>query len=162
MGVPRHSNYKETRNAKAPDTIARAQARGSVLAQCLALYRRRGTGLVRTLVVASATLTILGVCFTIYQFSLTDPDLSQGSRHPRLPSMPTHPFGAEADLDASESDGIPIGGGVVGPARRYAHLIEFGYRNVPPFPAWRKTFDSAANRILTEMGNRAWVEIKKK
>lgn len=51
--------------------------------------------------------------------------------------------------------------GVAGPARHYAHLIEYGYRNIPPFPAWRKTLESSANRILDAMGKRAWLEIKK-
>jgi hypothetical protein len=51
--------------------------------------------------------------------------------------------------------------GVVGPARHYAHLIEFGYRNIAPGGHWRKAFDTGFQRYLAEMGKRAWTEIKK-
>lgn len=51
--------------------------------------------------------------------------------------------------------------GVAGPARHYAHLIEYGFRDVPPKPIWRNTLDSASNRILKAMGIKAWQEILK-
>lgn len=51
--------------------------------------RRRGTGLVRSLVVATATLAILVVCFSIYQYGQMTPEVEKPTPSPRLPSLPT-------------------------------------------------------------------------
>lgn len=51
--------------------------------------RRPGSGLLRTLVVASATLAILLVCFSIYQYSQLDPKAAariDGARQPGIDS----------------------------------------------------------------------------
>jgi HK97 gp10 family phage protein len=51
--------------------------------------------------------------------------------------------------------------GVAGPARAYAHIIEFGSKHVAPRPFWRKTFDAQWKVIIEDMGKRAWTEIAK-
>lgn len=51
------------------------------------LHQRRATGLVRSLVVAAATLSILLVCFSLYQYSQDEPKPAPQPPRPRLPSL---------------------------------------------------------------------------
>ncbi len=68
--------------------------------------QRRASGIVRTLVVASSTLAILLVCFTIYQATQIDPDA-------KTSATATGPQAAQelADLDAGPEDdrGVAFG-----------------------------------------------------
>ncbi|UCE60927.1 MAG: hypothetical protein JSU63_04080 [Phycisphaerales bacterium] len=65
-------------------------------------FMRLGTGLVRMVVVATATLAILLVCFSIYQYSQLDPELHKpNARSPRQ-------LGTSADAaEAPEPEGSP-------------------------------------------------------
>lgn len=49
--------------------------------------------------------------------------------------------------------------GVVGPARAYAHVQEYGSVNQPPRPVWRPLFESNLKQYLETMGKRAWNKI---
>ncbi len=80
--------------------------------------QRHATGLVRTLVVASATLAILLVCFSIYQASQNDPEAAVSSRTPRLPSTPTEPVGYSDESDALDAPGVALGQGIIGPGQK--------------------------------------------
>ncbi len=72
--------------------------------------RRSASGLVRTLVVASSTLAILLVCFSMYQYSQLR---STPTRPARLPPTPT-----ELTTSASTTTpGVPVGQAMVGPGR---------------------------------------------
>lgn len=71
---------------------------------------RRGSGMVRTLVVASATLAILLVCFSIYQSRQLPPPPTV--TEPRLPPTPTQAPSAQATTHAGGAmSGIPLGRG---------------------------------------------------
>lgn len=86
---------------------------------------RPATGLLRTLIVGCATLAILLVCFSIYQFSQLDPQDAEIGRSsaPRLPDPPTRAPGTSASDDSARrangagSSGVSVGPAVVGPAR---------------------------------------------
>lgn len=87
---------------------------------------RPATGLLRTLIVGCATLAILLVCFSIYQFSQLDPQGAELGRAPapRLPDPPTRAPGTPASEDPTNapnggagSGGVSVGAAVVGPAR---------------------------------------------
>lgn len=79
---------------------------------------RHATGLVRTLVVASATLAILLVCFSIYQSSQHDPEATAGLRIPRLPSTPDEPVGYSDESGALDTPGVALGQGIIGPGQK--------------------------------------------
>lgn len=79
--------------------------------------RRAATGLVRTVVVGSATFCMLLVCFALYRMSLREEDLTVQPPQPRLPEVRTEPFPAVSDLDDTQEGGIEVGAGVVGPAQ---------------------------------------------
>lgn len=82
--------------------------------------RRPGSGLVRTLVVATATLAILLVCFSIYQFSALSPAPDGRGADPRLPSPPTQPAGFNDDSEEAGGS-VAIGQGRIGAGER-AHI----------------------------------------
>jgi len=85
-------------------------------------FIRLGAGLVRGLVVALATLAILLVCFSIYQYSQLGINSSSPSVGPRLPSAPTQ---ASAEPEAPDPTGprVSVGGGSVGPGRNIKLMI---------------------------------------
>ncbi len=79
--------------------------------------RRRATGLVRTLVVSAATLAILLVCFSIYQYSQLDVNVAGNIRTQRLPSASADGVAfADPPMDQAQP-GIPLQQGVVGPGQ---------------------------------------------
>ncbi len=80
--------------------------------------QHRATGLVRALVVASATLAILLVCFSIYQSSQHDPQEAVSVRTPRLPSTPTQPVGYSDESGALDAPGVALGQGIIGPGQK--------------------------------------------
>ncbi len=84
----------------------------------------RATGLVRTLVVASASLAILLVCFAIYEFSQPDVDVGAAQRKPRLP--PIRSTADKSENDDALSSGVDIGGGRVGPGEKIQLTIYGG------------------------------------
>jgi lipopolysaccharide export system protein LptA len=71
---------------------------------------------VRTFVVASATLAILLVVFSMYQYSQLGPD-SSAVRAPRLPPPPSEPSVAERNTAPVGGPGVPLGQGVIGPGQ---------------------------------------------
>lgn len=74
---------------------------------------RRGSSLVRTLVVAASTLAILLVCFSMYQYSQMSPETAR--RPHRLPPTPTEPPPPPtATTSAANQPGVPFGQGVIG------------------------------------------------
>ncbi|UCC30280.1 MAG: hypothetical protein JSU86_19030 [Phycisphaerales bacterium] len=83
-----------------------------------AYSRRRATGFVRALVVASSTLAILLVCFSIYQYSQVDPEAAARLRDRRLPSVAAEEP-RERDEDATrDGPSIDIGRGSIGPGEK--------------------------------------------
>ncbi len=76
--------------------------------------RRRASGLLRGIVVSLATLAILLVCFSIYQFSQIDPQATQSPQVSRLPQLPQKKLGQEQH----SKDGVPVSGGRVGTVLR--------------------------------------------
>ena len=85
------------------------------------LHRRgnvaRGSSLIRTLVVACATLAILFVCFSMYQFSQSSPNAAVEVRKPRLPSLLNERSTTSA-IDPVEAPSASLGdGAAVGPGR---------------------------------------------
>ncbi len=75
-------------------------------------FKRSGGSLLRTIVVASATLAILLVCFSMYQYSLMAPPPS-AAKAPRLPSPPDRPSAESSDRTGSAS-GVTVEGAVIG------------------------------------------------
>ena len=82
--------------------------------------RRRASSLVRALVVASATLAILLVCFSMYQFSQTDAPRRSG---PRLPDAPTQLAEQSTEPGAEGANGIALQQAVIGPAQNITITI---------------------------------------
>lgn len=76
--------------------------------------KRRASSLLRTLVVASATLAILLVCFSMYQFSQVEQKQPAAKPQPRLPSPRT-----QASLDESTATPVAVDeeGGFLGAGR---------------------------------------------
>lgn len=72
-------------------------------------FHRHGGGLARTVVVAVATLSILLVCFSIYQHSQLDATAPSVPRGPRLPD----PSAAPPPELVSNPSGVQINGGAV-------------------------------------------------
>ncbi len=66
------------------------------------------------LVVASATLAILLVCFSIYQYSQSGPESTMAPRTPRLPSPPTQPDVSARNGVDQQPASAPVGQGVAG------------------------------------------------
>ncbi|MCH8148705.1 MAG: hypothetical protein IH987_12035, partial [Planctomycetes bacterium] len=84
--------------------------------------RRRAGGAVRTLVVASATLAILFVCYSIYQYSQLDHDRSTAPQ-PRVPvntprSMAEHTTPSDGSELAASGTAVSIGAASIGRGRR--------------------------------------------
>jgi len=80
------------------------------------LQKRQGTSIVRTVVVASATLAILLVCFWIYELTQTDSETGARVRRGRLPVLiedadQSSPDSADAEADAGPT--VPFEGGAV-------------------------------------------------
>lgn len=86
------------------------------------LTKKRATGLARTLVLASATLAILLVCFSIYQYTQSSPI---DTRTSRLPSIPTDSERLASPAKSSDAPGTSLGsvGGVVGPGKKVSLTI---------------------------------------
>jgi len=82
--------------------------------------RHAGSSLVRTLVVSSATLAILLVCFSIYQYSLLTPATGERVIPPRLPSPPAEPEGFREPASTQDA-GVAIGQGTIG-SGQHAHI----------------------------------------
>jgi len=76
---------------------------------------RPGTGLVRALVVATATLAILLVCFSIYQFSQFDPVLEAKVANPRMPQTPPPGSAVAGDQTVADASGVRMDQVLVGP-----------------------------------------------
>ena len=76
-------------------------------------HYRRASGIVRTLVVASATLAILLVCFSMYQFSQLE-QKRPAQPKPRLPAPRTEASLRELSTDKTQGD---TDGGIIGPGR---------------------------------------------
>lgn len=80
-------------------------------------FASRGSSLVRTLVVACATLAILFVCFSMYQFTQSWPGGAVEKRTPRLPSLLSEPTGVPW-VDPTDAPSASLGdGATVGPGR---------------------------------------------
>lgn len=103
-------------SAIAPANVARAKARGSGATGVRTdnMHRRRGSGLVRSIVVAAGTLSILIVCFAMYQYTLVAPDAARPQPKSRLPDVPA--LDAQIAMD-TETLGASMGDGMVGPGR---------------------------------------------
>ena len=76
--------------------------------------KRRGSGVLRTAVVAIATLAILLVVFSMYQYSQLSPAAPEPARQPRLPSLPTRPAVAEPNEAKGKPSGVAIGPAQIG------------------------------------------------
>ncbi len=79
-------------------------------------HRRRAGGLARTFVVAVATLAILLVCFSMYQYSQVAPPVALTPRSARLPipgeiPPPPHP------ASSAEPSGVNVDGAVIGTSK---------------------------------------------
>lgn len=77
----------------------------------------------RTLVVASATLAILLVCFSMYQYSQLDKESAAEPRVPRLPSPPTVPSVTERNPSSMDSPGVSVGQQSIGPGQNITITI---------------------------------------
>ena len=78
--------------------------------------RRRAGGLARTFVVAVATLAILLVCFSMYQYSQVAPPVALTPRGARLPvpgEMPPPP----QVVSTAEASGVNVDGAVIGTSK---------------------------------------------
>ncbi len=73
-----------------------------------------GTSLVRTMVVACATLAILLVCFSIYQYSQREQENTTFATKKRLPNVETSLQEALGEQDAEATSGIKVGPANVG------------------------------------------------
>lgn len=83
--------------------------------------QHRATGLVRTLVVGSATLAILLVCFSIYQYSQLRPDERAARRSPhRLPPTPVR---KPSYPNAGDAPGVRVDDIVVGRQRKIRQTL---------------------------------------
>ncbi|MEK7732029.1 MAG: hypothetical protein AAB363_09270, partial [Planctomycetota bacterium] len=71
----------------------------------------------RTLVVASATLAILLVCFSMYQYSQLQGESATPPREPRLPSPPSVPSATERSRTSGETPGVTVGQQSIGPGQ---------------------------------------------
>lgn len=81
-------------------------------------FRRRSSGLVRTLVVSVATLSILLVCYAMYLYTQVDPDLAAPTtKRSRIPSLDAPSDDRSATADPALAEGVPFKGGVLGPGR---------------------------------------------
>jgi lipopolysaccharide export system protein LptA len=67
--------------------------------------------------VAAATLAILLVCFSIYQYSQLDPELQARTPNPRLPRPPTQLAASTLHQASGSSTGAEIGGANIGEGR---------------------------------------------
>lgn len=79
--------------------------------------RRRATGILRTIVVAAATVSILLVCFSIYQFNQLDAVVPGKAARPRLPATPTEPETEPFPPESSEIPSVTVGSTPIGPGR---------------------------------------------
>ncbi len=77
----------------------------------------------RTLVVASATLAILLVCFSMYQYSQLEGESATLQRGPRLPSPPSVPSVSERSRSSMESPGVSVGQQSIGPGQNITITI---------------------------------------
>lgn len=77
----------------------------------------------RTLVVASATLAILLVCFSMYQYSQLEGESATLPRGPRLPSPPSEPSVSERSRSSMEGPGVPVGQQSIGPGQNITITI---------------------------------------
>jgi len=109
--------------------------------------RRRASSAIRTLVVASATLAILLVCFSIYQYSQVGPT-TPNTRDRRVPTMPQRPASGDsmAQRDGSKLDtsGVSIGPATISqgqkmklsvfPREGTRSVLEIAVRDYTPLP----------------------------
>ena len=84
--------------------------------------RRRAGGAVRTLVVASATLAILFVCYSMYQYSQIDQE-STVAHQPRVPVTTSRSIAGQATppdatASAATGKGVSIGDAAIGQGRK--------------------------------------------
>ncbi|MEK6675063.1 MAG: hypothetical protein AABZ47_05335, partial [Planctomycetota bacterium] len=80
-------------------------------------FRIRGSGPIRTMVVASATLAILLVCFSIYQYSQKEDD-SEAFHRSRLPATPSTTLDRSAPPDDPHAPSVNVGPATIGPGRQ--------------------------------------------
>ena len=80
--------------------------------------RRQATGMLRTLVIASATMAILVVCFSIYQNSQLDPETLAKVQRPRLPESRERPIGYDVPPEDAAAAGVPVGSVKIGAGRK--------------------------------------------
>ncbi len=74
--------------------------------------------------IASATLAILLVCFSIYQYGLADPDGTERSSVSRLPAPPVVPVGFGG---VDPAGGLEVGEGTVGPGEK-VHITFYRHK----------------------------------
>jgi hypothetical protein len=70
--------------------------------------------MVRTIVVAVATLAILLVVFSMYQYSQLSVATPESARPPRLPSLPTQLSAADSNGANGKPSGVTVGPAVIG------------------------------------------------
>jgi lipopolysaccharide export system protein LptA len=80
--------------------------------------QRRATAIVRTLVVASATLAILLVCFSIYQYSQLDPGAAAKLGQSRPSPAPTEPLAASQPGQGVDPPGVVVGQATIGAGQK--------------------------------------------
>jgi lipopolysaccharide export system protein LptA len=85
--------------------------------------RRRGSGLLRGVVVAAATLAILLVCFSMYEFSESDRVAEKEVPRERLPNLPTELSEDEIDQLATGEGGVEVGTAKLGKAQEISISI---------------------------------------
>jgi hypothetical protein len=79
-------------------------------------YRRRAGSLARTFVVAVATLAILLVCFSMYQYSQVEPTVPLTPRAGRLP-VPGEVSPTPLPASTAEPSGVMVDGAVIGASK---------------------------------------------
>lgn len=86
--------------------------------------RQRATSIVRTLVVATATLAILLVCFSIYQYSQHQPDQPTSQDSTGAPATDSNSIADVRRYDEIDDPRVEVDGvGVIGPAGRTRFTI---------------------------------------
>ncbi len=105
--------------------------------------RRRASGLIRTIVVALATLAILLVCFSIYQYGQMEASTTASSNEPRLPPVPTQ-AADDATVAAENVPGVTVGPSTIGPGRN----VRLAF------------YEKEGTRVRFEVAVRSWTPIE--
>ncbi len=128
--------------------------------------------MLRTIVVASATISILFVCFSIYQYSQIS-GVTAPKVQPRLPPTPKEPESFAASLNPAQIPAVTVGSANVGPGRNVKLSIyapegnrarfEVAVASWTPVPGALNEFSLAEPeiRLRSGMGNAVRVTAKK-